>query len=675
MFSSQKAAATLSESTDFNAIARVFLETVPVSDQELAPLTPFMIHIWRLNGLQTDAALEHPAERARFVYWFYDTFHRLRAPCRWPVPPATLRWLNEPTIDRSFAWAPEQTNYLTRFMLHVWKHFRQDIDIRQPDGYLRFLTWFALECIPAWNLPPALLPKNLLPPLNVPVREGFPLSRGMQILGELHGLAQMRDAHKAAGDLLLALSFESLAELVQAADPRLIPDYISRYWSAPVASDPASPSSYVYLAARAWRPELTDNAAIQSWYSRRFLSVLPQADVFGAVDPAAALDTGGEELTPPEKVAFVYRDHHTIAGLSKAGLLTRNALSRAGLPLVDLDFSFGRDRIPEEYRHNGRLLRHARSSLHILNLNPEYVPECLMCHFSSLEHARYLIGQFYWELSDIGSVHECGLAMMDEIWVATEYLKEVYRKRVAVPVLVMGQAVEPPPRKMQPPRATFQLPEDAYVFLFTFDAGSGVERKNPLAAVKAFRKAFPRGAEKASLVLKTRNAGSVQSDTERTHWRQVLELAAGDRRVHVIDSTMNADQMAGLQAACDCYLSLHRSEGFGYGPAEAMVLGKPVIATGYSGVTDFCTPHTSLLVDYALERVPEGAYPYMDRDRDYYWAAPDLEDAARHMRRLYEDRDLSNELGQSGRELMLERYSVAALQRRYVDRLSALGWM
>jgi glycosyltransferase involved in cell wall biosynthesis len=429
------------------------------------------------------------------------------------------------------------------------------------------------------------------------------------------------------------------------------------------------------MAAHAWRPELTDNAAIRSWYSRQFLSVLPQADVFGAADPPAPLGPGGEELAPPERAIFVYRDHHTIAGLSKAGLLTRDALSRMGLPLVDLDFSFGRDRIPEEHRHNGRLLRHARSSLHILNLNPEYIPECLICHFSSLEHARYLIGQFYWELSDIGSVHKCGLAMMDEIWVATEYLKEVYRKHVAVPVLVMGQAVEPPPYKIQRPRATFQLPEDAYVFLFTFDAGSGLERKNPLAAVKAFRQAFPRDGEKASLVLKTRNAGAVQSDTERTHWRQALELAAGDRRVHVIDSTMTADQMAGLQAACDCYLSLHRSEGFGYGPAEAMVLGKPVIATGYSGVIDFCTPRTSLLVDYALERVPEGAYPYMDRDRDYYWAAPDLEDAARQMRRLYEDRALSNQLGQAGRELMLERYSVAALQRRYVDRLMALGWM
>jgi glycosyltransferase involved in cell wall biosynthesis len=155
----------------------------------------------------------------------------------------------------------------------------------------------------------------------------------------------------------------------------------------------------------------------------------------------------------------------------------------------------------------------------------------------------------------------------------------------------------------------------------------------------------------------------------------VTELAAADPRIRIMDSTLNGEQMAGLQAACDCYVSLHRSEGFGYGPAEAMVLGKPVITTGYSGVTDFCTAKTALLVDYALERTPAGAYPYMDRDREYYWAAPSVNDAANHMQRLYEDREFGRAIGAAGREFVRDRYSVAALQQRYVDRLSELGWM
>ena len=138
----------------------------------------------------------------------------------------------------------------------------------------------------------------------------------------------------------------------------------------------------------------------------------------------------------------VYRDHHTIAGLSKAGLLTKEALERAGLDIVDLDFDFGRTRMMEEYTHNHRVRRHARKTLHILNLNPEYIPECLLCHLSSLDESSYLIGQFYWELSDIAAIHECGLSLVNEIWVATEYLRDVYRRRVTVPVYVMGQAIE-----------------------------------------------------------------------------------------------------------------------------------------------------------------------------------------------------------------------------------------
>ena len=501
------------------------------------------------------------------------------------------------------------------------------------------------------------------------------MSRGMQVLGELRGLSRMRETGKAPDDVLLALSFEILTELLQAGDPRLVPDYISRYWSAPLSPDPSAPSAYQYLAARTWKPALIDNAALHSWFSRQYLTVLPQADVFGTPAGTPPDEFDCENLAPPEKVVYVYRDHHTIAGLSKAGLFTKDALSRTGLPIVDLDYAFGRDRMLEEHRHNGRLLRHARSSLHILNLNPEYVPESLICHLSSLEHARYVIGQFYWELSDIGSAHECGLALMDEIWVATEYVKEVYQKHVSVPVHVMGQAVEPPARRFQYARASFDLPEDAYVYLFTFDAGSGIERKNPLTAAQAFRKAFPRGTEKTRLVLKTRNAAALQADTERAHWRQVLDLAAGDDRIRIIDSTMTAEQLTGLLAACDCYVSLHRSEGFGYGPAEAMAAGKPVIVTNYSGVTDFCTHETALLVGYTLERVPAGAYPYMDREREYYWAAPDVEDAAQQIRRLYEDREFGRHVAQAGRELILDRYSVAALQQRYVDRLSELRWM
>jgi glycosyltransferase involved in cell wall biosynthesis len=297
-----------------------------------------------------------------------------------------------------------------------------------------------------------------------------------------------------------------------------------------------------------------------------------------------------------------------------------------------------------------------------------------MCHLSSLDESAYRIGQFYWELSDTSAIHDCGLSLVHEIWVATEYLRDVYRKRVSVPVYVMGQAIEcsAPDRRFD--RSVFNLPQSAYTFLFSFDAGSIVERKNPLAIVQAFRKAFPAGTEAVTLVLKTRNLAAMQTDRDREHWRRLTETAAADSRIRILDNTMTTAELTGLLATCDCYVSLHRSEGFGYGPADAMALGKPIITTAYSGVTDFCTSTTALLVDYTLERVPPGAYPYMDDEREYHWASPDLDAAAFHMHTLAQNPQVGERLGKAGRQLIRERYSMSALQHRYLTRLAELGW-
>jgi glycosyltransferase involved in cell wall biosynthesis len=552
------------------------------------------------------------------------------------------------------------------------------MDIFQPAGYLRFLTWFALECIPAWNLPRYLLPDDLLPVLNLPVKPPLPLTAAMRVFGEQRGLAGIGDLDTAPAGAVLATLFELLLDLLQAGDPRLIPDLISTFWSKPLEPDPASLNVFEYFAVRASHPDNTPNgdlAAARERCATRYRALAPQADAFFAAPSRAQNGSRSTNLNSPDKLVVLYRDHHTIAGLSKAGLLTKEALDGAGIEIVDLDFSFGRTRMVEEYTHNHRVRRHARKTLHIFNLNPEYIPECLLCHLSSFDESSYLIGQFYWELSDIASIHECGLSLVHEIWVATEYLRDVYRRRVTVPVYVMGQAIEAHTPDSGLTRATFKLPADAYVFLFSFDAGSVVERKNPLASAQAFRKAFPAGSENALLVLKTRNLAAMQTSRDRDHWRQVTEIAAADNRIRLIDHTMTSAELTGLLATCDCYISLHRSEGFGYGPADAMGLGKPVITTAYSGVTDFCNSETALPIDYELSQVPQDAYPYMDAARQYYWASPDIDAAAFQMRRLYDNPELGVRLGQLGRQLIREKYSVEALQRRYAGRLAELGWL
>ena len=142
----------------------------------------------------------------------------------------------------------------------------------------------------------------------------------------------------------------------------------------------------------------------------------------------------------------------------------------------------------------------------------------------------------------------------------------------------------------------------------------------------------------------------------------------------LIDATLSESEVSGLYQVTDCYVSLHRSEGFGYGPAEALYWGKPAIVTAFSGVTDFCTESTAKLVDYELIAVHQGEYPYLDSERSYSWADPNIETARRYMREMYEDPAAGKELGRQGRRLILDRYSPPALALRYTERLTQLGF-
>jgi glycosyltransferase involved in cell wall biosynthesis len=659
------------------SISQVFLESASSPDEDHVPLTPFMVHVWRLHGLNDDHRLQSLEERRKFLYWFYDAYQKSKAPYRWPIPAEILRYLNQPasltTVD-----LPGQSGYLSRFMQHIWKQHRHELDIQRREGYLRFLTWFALDYIPDRNLTPSLISEDLIAALNYPVcGEGIPLTTAMVVDGQTRSPGLYENIANQREETLLAMAFELLADILRAGDPRLVPDFVSRFWFRKMSAEPESLNAYEHMAASACLGRESPLSTVRHWLANRFRAVLPQADPFITASSEdtriGALEDSG--LRIPEKTAFVYRDHVTISGLSTAGRYTHDALNEAGLPVIDLDFSFAHDRMMQEYLYNARQRGRGRSSLHLLHLNPEYVPECLMSHLVRLSERDYIIGHFAWELSDISSVHECALSMVNEIWVPSNYVRDIYRPRVDVPICVMGHAVEPAPATIECTRATFGLPEDCYVFLVAFDAGSIVERKNPVAAVQAFRKAFPVGSEKCLLVIKARNIHACQTERDRAHWRKTVELAAADPRIHLIEKTMSAGELSALYLACDCFLSPHRSEGFGFGPAEAMRFGKPVIATGYSGVTEFCTPDTAILIKYSLVSVPPGSFPFMNEGGEYRWAAPDIDDAALHMRELYESPDIGRQLGEAGRRVITNQFSRAALRRRFVQRLSELGWV
>ena len=277
---------------------------------------------------------------------------------------------------------------------------------------------------------------------------------------------------------------------------------------------------------------------------------------------------------------------------------------------------------------------------------------------------HYNVGYWAWELPRVPPCWLNVIGLIDEIWAPSRFIQDAFLEVADVPVTYMPLCVEIPVASSKN-RADFKLPEDDFLFIFAFDFYSYMDRKNPFDTIRAFQRAFPSGKYGVGLVIKVMNGNLLDPQ-----WRQMMELIGADKRIHVINEVLIREDVLALFKACDCFLSLHRSEGFGRGPAEAMLLEKPVIVTDYSGTSDFCTRDTALLVDYELVPVRDGQYPFFDNQ---VWAQPSVEHAAEHMRAVAQSRELSSSLGKLGRQYVMENFSAQAIGSRYVSRLQEIS--
>jgi SAM-dependent methyltransferase/glycosyltransferase involved in cell wall biosynthesis len=262
---------------------------------------------------------------------------------------------------------------------------------------------------------------------------------------------------------------------------------------------------------------------------------------------------------------------------------------------------------------------------------------------------RYTAGLWFWEVGTLPALWDEAFAILDEVWVASDHVAAAVRARSPIPVTKIPLPVAPtPPAKLK--RAALGLPQD-FLFLFVFDYNSVLERKNPLGLIEAFTRAFPPGSGPA-LAIKAINGDKRPADRER-----VRAAAGAHPEVHLIEQFHSAAEKNALIAGCDCYVSLHRAEGFGLTMAEAVWFGRPVIATGYSGNLEFTTPDTAWLVDHAMRPIGPGADPY---PADGEWADPDLEHAARLMRHVVEHPEEAAERAERGAQAIKARHSPAA---------------
>ena len=335
----------------------------------------------------------------------------------------------------------------------------------------------------------------------------------------------------------------------------------------------------------------------------------------------------------PGFLCYGYTESPTGLGASFRGMV--KSMDTAGIPYQVMDFDHLPDRA-EPYGTNVIFCNgyDCKSALGKIPMN-------LWMH-------RYNISHWVWELEEIPASWHKYLALFDEFWTPSRFSAEALRKITDKPVIVVPD-IPDVRRGSVYDRAYFGIPEDRFVFLTMYDSPSLYTRKNPMAVIKAFRTAFGDAAEGPELIVRVTRGREEEMNMLR-------ELAGECPRIRFMTQEYTKDEVISLLDCTDVYVSLHRAEGFGLVPAEAMKLGKPVIATDWSGNTEYMNETNACPVDYTLIPV-EDVFSIFKQGR---WAEADTAQAAEYMKRLYHDPVYYQTIGNVAKAYMENHLSYAA---------------
>ena len=406
----------------------------------------------------------------------------------------------------------------------------------------------------------------------------------------------------------------------------------------------------------------------------RYCIDVPTKRIFAAAISQAALSylqRSGWKTTPctnsslPETGLRIIGWVHAESGLGESMRSTLRALSAADIPVQLINFTgHCGSRMQEEVPRQIRSSQPGDPLVSLIHVNIDTFASLFASMASEALTGMYRIGYWVWETSRVPDEWEPLFDTIDEIWTPSSFCQDLFAQKAGVPVVKIPHNVNVDvPEQMD--RNVLRLPENRFLFLCAADFLSTPERKNPLGAIEAFVKAFGPNPEHTALVVKLSN-----SHLKPDVMRDIQRCCDSNSGIIVLDGYLTRPMVNGLLNACDCYVSLHRSEGFGLPIAEAMYLGKPAIGTGWSGNMEFMTPHNSLLVRHTMTELQDNVPPY---HKGEIWAEPDLDHAAEHMQRIVSDESLREGIGQQARQDMREHFSPQRIGRLIRDRLTVIG--
>jgi glycosyltransferase involved in cell wall biosynthesis len=349
------------------------------------------------------------------------------------------------------------------------------------------------------------------------------------------------------------------------------------------------------------------------------------------------------------------------SGLGEAGRATVRAVRAAGIPYVLNNCAFN-----PEYHNVDQSLSEFTDEMpypvNLVQINPDKVFNFLETFGRESLKGRYNIGIWLWETLQFPPEWYFAFNIFDEVWTPSNFCVESMAAVSKIPVVNIPHSIDLPVPTVG--KAHFNLPEDKFIFMFIFDFSS-YQRKNPGAVVESFLQAFGRDNCDVLLVLKSSNA-----EFEPNREKELRALAQNAANIKFIDKVLSREDLNALIYHTDCYVSLHRAEGFGLTLAEAMFYGKPVIGTDFSSTTDFMNVGNSFPVRYRLETLIEDVGLYRAGDQ---WADADAAHATQLMRLVFENQEEAKKVGERAAADIRRMLSPQAVGQKIKKRLQRIS--
>lgn len=325
------------------------------------------------------------------------------------------------------------------------------------------------------------------------------------------------------------------------------------------------------------------------------------------------------------------------------------------------------------------LTRSPTEIVNIIAVNADYTYYALKDISSIVRDNKYNIGYWAWELEIFPQLWMKALQEYDEIWCPSAFVKKSIKSSSGydgTPVKVLplpllhDEAHHSSAASASLPYELKSVESETkpFTFLIVFDFQSYMERKNPLAAIRAFLEAFPASSDPTGqhrLVVKSHSGTAAEMEEMKTE-------AQNDPRIVFISRILSDAENIALHNYQDCYVSLHRSEGYGLNILESMGAGIPVIATNYSGNVEFFESAPSYLeqchfpVPFKLLKLKEAVGPY---EAGNHWADPDHDYVVKAMRKVSKNK-CKTQHGELISKLVYGRFGEAAVGRKMQSLLS-----